>query len=198
MDDDAGTSSDHESEGSDGETDGAQSSRSGEDSNGLRPESDARSWVHPSEFRRFVDLDAPQPPSMLSTADQARRSAIAMAAMGFLLAGLLLLTGGSTPSKISTVELTFTPHPSLMVHFANSGPSAGGKGATVTGLFSNERDDTAFKVGDVIVGCDHAPIANAKALTTCLHRHCIDEQVEIEIVRDSTIRHLKVKLHSGP
>jgi hypothetical protein len=198
LDDDAKDASGHEPDGSDGEIGGEGSSRSKAQRDGDQPLSEPRPWVHPSEFRRFVDLHAPEPPSMLSTADQARRSAIAMAAMGFLLAGLLLLTGGSHPATLQTAQLTFTPHPSLLAHFASTGKDDGYKGARITSFFANEAGDSQFKVGDVIVGCDHTPIANAAALLSCLHHHCIDEQVEFEVVRKAQVHLLKVKLDSGP
>jgi S1-C subfamily serine protease len=121
-----------------------------------------------------------------------------MAAMGFLIAGLLLLTGGSRPATQQTAQLTFTPHPSLLAHFASTGRDDGSRGARITSFFGNEAGDSPFKVGDVIVGCGHAPIGNAAALVTCLHHHCIDEQVEFEVVRKMQIHLLKVKLESGP
>jgi hypothetical protein len=198
LDDDAREASGHESDGSEGEPGGKEGSRSKAHRDGEQPLSEPRPWVHPSEFRRFVDLHAPELPTQLSTADQARRSAIAMAAMGFLIAGLLLLTGGSRPPTVATAQLTFTPHPSLLAHFASAGRSDGSKGARITSFFANEANDSLFKVGDVIVGCDHAPIANATALTACLHQHCIDERVDFEVVRSTEIRHVKVKLESGP
>jgi hypothetical protein len=121
-----------------------------------------------------------------------------MVAMGFLVAGLLLLTGGSHPSNVQTVQLTFTPHPSLLLHFASSGTAADSKGAQVTSYFANEANDSKFKIGDIIIGCDHAPIENVAALTTCLRRHDIDELVEFELVRQEQIRHVKVQLESDP
>ncbi len=108
------------------------------------------------------------------------------------------MTGGSHPSNVQTVQLTFTPHPSLLLHFASSRAAAGGRGAQVTSYFANEANGSMFKIGDVIVGCDHARVVNAAALTKCLHRHGIDEQVEFELVRKEQIRHVKVQLESGP
>jgi len=198
LDDDATNVPDHESDDSDGETDGARNSRSQEHRASEQPLGEPRPWVHPSEFRRFVDLHAPSSPSLLTISEQARRSAIAMAAMGFLLAGLLLLTGGSHAPSINTVELTFTPHPSLLVHFASERSLTGSVGARVTSYFANEAKDSTWKIGDVIVGCDHTRIADATELTECLDRHCVDQRVDFEIVRGAELRHVKVKLESGP
>jgi S1-C subfamily serine protease len=121
-----------------------------------------------------------------------------MAAMGFLLAGLLLLTGGNRPQAVQTAQLNFTPHPSLLAHFATVHERRGSAGARLMSFFANEERDSPFKVGDVIVGCDHAPISSAVALTRCLRRHCIDERIDFEVLRQSEIRHVKVKLDSGP
>ncbi len=155
-------------------------------------------WVHPSAFRRFADLDAPEGPPPLSFADQTRRSAITVAAMGFLVAGLLLLTIPTPVSPKPTTELGFRPKPSLFVTYANAPHSTAPHGAMVNKVLLQGSIRIPFRHGDVIVGCDHRAIATAAQLTSCLDAHRIGETVQIDYVHNEAERHADIQLTAGP
>ena len=169
-----------------------------DDGGAVWPSDSAREWVHPSAFRRFANLDAPEGLPPLSLADQTRRSAITVAAMGFLVAGLLLLTVPTPPAPQPTARLGFHPQPSLFVTYASSPRTAVPRGAMVSKVLLQGSLLIPFHHGDIIIGCDHEPIVSASELTDCLSTHRIGEVIQIDYVRNQVEQHADVQLTAGP
>ncbi len=185
-------------DGESNEPNGTGSSERREHDGAVWPSDSAREWVHPSEFRRFADLDAPERPPPLSFADQTRRSAITVAAMGFLVAGLLLLTIPTPVTPKPSTQLGFRPKPSLFVTYSTAPRSAAPHGALVGKVLLQGSVRIPFHHGDVIIGCDHQPIATAPQLTRCLTAHRIGQVINIDYVHDRAERHADVQLTAGP
>ena len=153
-----------------------------------------------AQFGRLIPpaSDAPERPPPLSFADQTRRSAITVAAMGFLVAGLLLLTIPTPVTPKPSTQLGFRPKPSLFVTYSTAPRSAAPHGALVGKVLLQGSVRIPFHHGDVIIGCDHQPIATAPQLTRCLTAHRIGQVINIDYVHDRAERHADVQLTAGP
>ena len=196
MDDDASLDADHGSDGDDDETFG-NDPRASSGTEGQYPPGPSRPWVHPSEFRRFVHLDAPDPPSMLSSAEQTQRGAIAVAAMGCLLAGILLLTGGNHSYPQKTVPSAFAAPTTVLAHVIANERTTGDDGARVNANFAKRFTGNVLNIGDVILSCNHTRVHNATVLTRCLNRSA-SKRVGIDFIRGGSVYSVQVHLNDAP
>jgi len=143
-----------------------------------------RTWVHPSEFRRFVDLRAPNRAPQLTAADQTRRAAITAAAMAFLITGLMLLnlhpiaatstTTSTTAPVVAQLDVTVV---SVEVPAGTTTTTQGQavlqtiahdhQGAMVIGVLPHSPATAVLHQGDVITMCNTVPVHNASDLNSC-------------------------------
>ena len=143
-----------------------------------------RTWVHPSEFRRFVDLRAPNRAPQLTAADQTRRAAITAAAMAFLITGLILLNLHPIAATTTTTSTTAPVVAQLDVTVVSVEVPAGAtttaqgqavlqrtahdhQGAMVIGVLPHSPATAVLHQGDVITTCNTVPVHNASDLNSC-------------------------------
>lgn len=143
-----------------------------------------RTWVHPSEFRRFVDLRAPNRAPQLTAADQTRRAAITAAAMAFLITGLMLLNLHPIAATSTTTSTTSPVVAQLDVTVVSVDVPAGTttttqgqtvlqttahdqQGAMVIGVLPHSPATAVLHQGDVITTCNAVPVHTASDLNSC-------------------------------
>jgi len=144
-----------------------------------------RTWVHPSEFRRFVDLRAPNRAPQLTAGDQTRRAAITAAAMAFLITGLMLLNLHPVPATTTTsttapvvaqldVTVVSVDVPTASTTTTTSGQpmllqeaSVDNEGAMVTAVLPHSPATAVLHRGDVITTCNTMPVHTASDLNSC-------------------------------
>jgi hypothetical protein len=174
-----------------------------------------RAWVHPSEFRRFVDLNAPARAPQLTAADQTRRAAITAAAMAFFITGLLLLnlkpieasTTTSTTSPVAiqldvavvSVEMgSTTTIPSLLGAGPTVDATPTNDGAMVTAVLPHSPAGSILRRGDIITRCDSLAVHSVADLNQCTTTAGSDQVVCLHLARHGAAVVANVRLGREP
>ena len=177
-----------------------------------------RTWVHPSEFRRFVDLRAPNRAPQLTAADQTRRAAITAAAIAFLITGLMLLnlhpiaatssTTSTTAPVVAQLDVTVvsvdvpagttttTTVPGQAVLLQAAGQD--NEGAMVTAVLPHSPATAVLHRGDVITTCNTVPVHSASDLDSCANAAGIARTLCLTLARDGAVLTTNVVLTKKP
>jgi PDZ domain len=176
-----------------------------------------RTWVHPSEFRRFVELRAPKRAPQLTAADQTRRAAITAAAMAFLITGLMLLNLRPIPATSTTTSTTAPVVAQLDVAVVSvdvptgtsttttvsrpmllQASAADNEGAMVTTVLPHSPATAVLHEGDVITTCNTVPVHTASDLSSCAAAAGADHTLCLTLARHGVLVTTNVVLTQKP